>query len=98
MRSSNKNLGAPNESADDAQTTIEAIGVIESTILQWAGEVNAEERARTLQFTEKRTPQVVDSQVRSAARFKLGKDLTLGERVALRYRFGQAILSSNQNT
>lgn len=83
-----------NTAMDDVRPATVAVEVIDSAIGQWFGEVDAEERDRTVQYMEKRPglPRPIDSRPLFIARKKLERELSQGERVTLRRRFRETIL------
>ena len=87
-------LAAGAREEDQALPTEEALGVITEAVGQWQAEADPLEADRVRQFVERRPglPRPVDSRLLFLARKRLGRELSEGERVALRRRFREGVL------
>lgn len=90
-------LSAGAREEDQGPPSEEALGVIAEAVGQWQAEADPVEADRVRQFVERRPglPRPVDSRLLFLARTRLGRELSEGERVALRRRFREGMLVGN---
>ncbi len=71
--------------------------MIAEAVGQWQAEADPVEADRVRQFVERRPglPRPVDSRLLFLAQTRLGRELSEGERVALRRRFREGILGGH---
>jgi len=87
-------LSAASREEDQSPPTDEALAVLGGVVAQWQGETDPMEAERVRHFMERRPglPRPVDSRLLFLARTQLGRELTQGERVALRRRFREGVV------
>jgi hypothetical protein len=88
-------LSAGVREEDQGPPTEESLGVIAEAVGQWHAEADPVEADRVRQFVERRPglPRPFDSRLLFLARTRLGRELSEGERVALRRRFRDGVVS-----
>lgn len=89
-------LSAASREEDQSPPTDEALAVLGGVVAQWQGETDPMEAERVRHFMERRPglPRPVDSRLLFLARTQLGRELTQGERVALRRRFRDGVVGT----
>jgi hypothetical protein len=87
-------LSSASREEDQSPPTDEALAVLGGVVAQWQGETDPMEAERVRHFMERRPglPRPVDSRLLFLARTQLGRELTQGERVALRRRFREGVV------